>query len=1325
MERLRKGWHPGLAKDLSEAVWNEARLERAREIFLASQDPKTRSALLFAMSRRSGRSGALDFLLWLYPEYGAEIADFYPSLKHESFNSDDSPFGDPATTRAWAENLRAVRERSKDGYKSLADMRFSRFPTLRFGVPALANAVHPLPDNAGLRLPYPLGGASYEGLRPPARLEWIGANLRAPESGGDAKARYSLFDRVIEANFQVLQFLSSLAGKMTRSTAAQALSQTGRMARLFAAMFPPKSAPAAKAKMSLEALKGMILPGLKGLPEGDPLPEKTNSMIFALESCNPGLSLHSLVNWMHQKALAAMGSESSQNLSGCFQLGETDLDFTYLGDAPVLEAVRGNPLLKSLLGRLDGIVTIGDDSFLFSENRLWLHAALGCHSAEIFADASDPDEGGMLRVRYKESSDDGHELRIRVISSFLERLGIPSVIEGNGEFLTATWDKDHGLPSRQALAEAYPLVVEMLHDLVNMDLNLDSLRGNVGRDRAEAAASRLGEIYAAEGGWPFDVDSAFSIWSGLEVYEGGQKERRELSSRLSTELARLGLKPLPEGMLLGQRSLDRHFTRPIEEAAALGLVEFDGISAPSPAEASPLDDLIRSALEDPAGALSVADALAPLETVPIGKAGALRAEAGVQRLGDGSILAVRLLRDPASGRAAFAEAFLWDRGSRKKLNALELKQALAANGMESEAQEPLNEVQQGRLMDLLSARPARTAALAEAKGLPASPGAASGPISFDKALRREGAILAVPYTTPDDLEAISRSAGVLATGGGSLSHAAITTRELGLPSIILHGAHWEKGSLAAPLASAGGIREAAGAVQVSALEAVADARLREGDLVRIDGLTGELLLLERAGDGPLHRAHEALEALRSGKIQRLPDMSPEAEAFAREEASSNPRYAGLLRSEAPEAPPEKAAARTAGRPLWARLEKRIERADPRNSFLVRMLNLLGPDKVLPGEAMDRLMALLKRMMIREGPDSSKAYLRLSKLYSKHLQERVREIVKRRPSLLPLDEIDDGLKAFVGGKSAKLGEMAHALPGDKAFVPGGVALTIYAYERFLEENSLKERISSLASRLDASGEEEVPRLSAEIRKTLLSGKLHADLGLGREILEALPEGERFAVRSSAIQEDLDDAAFAGAAESYLHVPPGEVLDKVVENWASFWLPRGILYRRSHGLKSAELQPATLIQTMSPADASGVIFTRNPVDGSDEIVINAAWGLGEGVVSGQASADVYAARKTDGLETQIPLVARKLWQVVPAGEGSGTRLAAVPKALRGRRALSQDQTRDLARVARSLEKQFGRPMDVEYSIFEGRIVILQARPITSLRIKAIIGGTPKKD
>jgi pyruvate,water dikinase len=113
----------------------------------------------------------------------------------------------------------------------------------------------------------------------------------------------------------------------------------------------------------------------------------------------------------------------------------------------------------------------------------------------------------------------------------------------------------------------------------------------------------------------------------------------------------------------------------------------------------------------------------------------------------------------------------------------------------------------------------------------------------------------------------------------------------------------------------------------------------------------------------------------------------------------------------------------------------------------------------------------------------------------------------------------------------------------------------------------------------------------------------------------------------------------------------------------------------------------------------------VSSADEIVINAVYGLGEGAVSGQAEADSYTTRKSDGEEVELPHVARKRWQVLEAG------LAPVPKPLRGRRVLTPEQTRELSALAVSIENHFGRPMDIEFSIHEGKIFILQARPITT--------------
>jgi hypothetical protein len=1155
-----------------------ARREAARLRFLGAQDRAEKERLARTLlGREFGLYSPMDVLLFLHPEHRAEIEDFYALKDIPSPRAlASSVFADPASARDWAENARRLKALSPEAYAAAKgqgpnkDLASANFQFLSQGRERGF-------CEEGYRLPYALDperASASPGEKPEAVP--VAQRSGSAERARGLRERYAAFDRFIDSNFQVLQTMASGAGNLTRASARLILAMTRRLAWRFSKLGTgPKMKGDPDPEESIDRIGRRLRRGWASLQADEKLPQELADAVLKLDPANPSLALHSLVNWMHQKALGLFGFKDAQydSVSGTIGRPSKSLSYSCLAEDPLGGVLARSPALKGLMAGLRRMPSISGQLF-FDETRLWLHSRLGLHSVEIFMDGSEPDEGGILRIRYKESGYQGSPYRMSMVESFLKGFGFSVEIEGK-DFLKAVWDKDHGLDSERSLAEAFPLIVRFLHDTRDFDLMFGGLKQKDGHDKAQSTARLLGQVYFAEGAWPFKEHAYGDVPKLLDRYLEDAPARGALRARLDLELARLGLPPIPAEVLFGQRAVDRYFTRPVLEARAR-----EGFS---------IDDL-SGGLGDDAARASVLNALDSsfLAFEPAGLAGALRAERAQRWLDDGSVLTVHALREPSSGRLAFARVSL----GKRLLGPDELKELLRANGEDADAEEALTSPQMERLQAQLR-EPLSPEARPSALGLPASPGDRIGPVTFDRSNPARGSILAVPYTSPDDLEAIGRCAGVITTGGGALSHAAITTRELGLPSVILPSARWRSGSLEVKFTRRGPPRTLDNGVQAADLAPLEDPDLREGDVVRIDGLTGEVILLARAGE----------------------PYSAEARA-----APSKPK--------------------------------------------------LSPPK--PREF-----------------DGARAG----------------EILRARPSVLRLDEVDDGLKEFVGGKSAKLGEMLTALKGQEAYVPEGIALTYWAYERFLEEAGIKETVAALARELDGSAE--VERLSAEMRKTLLSARLNPDKGVGKEILEALRPADQslWAVRSSAIQEDQDDAAFAGAAESYLSVKPGEILSKVVENWASFWLPRGILYRRQHGLLSAELKPATLIQRMVPAEKSGVIFTRNPVTSADEIVINAVYGLGEGAVSGAAEADSYTARRSDGEETALAHVARKRSQVLETG------LRPVPKPLRGKRVLTREQTRDLSRIAAAIEDRFGRPMDIEFSIFEGKIVVLQARPITT--------------
>jgi pyruvate,water dikinase len=203
----------------------------------------------------------------------------------------------------------------------------------------------------------------------------------------------------------------------------------------------------------------------------------------------------------------------------------------------------------------------------------------------------------------------------------------------------------------------------------------------------------------------------------------------------------------------------------------------------------------------------------------------------------------------------------------------------------------------------------------------------------------------------------------------------------------------------------------------------------------------------------------------------------------------------------------------------------------------------------------------------------------------------------------------------------------------------------------------------------------------------------------------------AVRSSATAEDLPEASFAGQLETYLNVRGGDaVLDAVQRCWASLWTGRAIGYRQRQGIRPEDVSIAVVVERLIPAQAAGVAFTANPVTGArGEMMINAAWGLGEAVVSGRVTPDTFVVNKQTGAIASQEIASK---EVMTARLESGTREEPVPAGQRRQAALEPAQAAELARLGATIEQLYGQPMDIEWALCDGRIFIVQARPITAL-------------
>jgi pyruvate, water dikinase len=329
-------------------------------------------------------------------------------------------------------------------------------------------------------------------------------------------------------------------------------------------------------------------------------------------------------------------------------------------------------------------------------------------------------------------------------------------------------------------------------------------------------------------------------------------------------------------------------------------------------------------------------------------------------------------------------------------------------------------------------------------------------------------------------------------------------------------------------------------------------------------------------------------------------------------------------------------------------------------------------------------------------------------------------------IVSLDELSMADVPRVGGKNASLGEMIGNLSGAGVKVPGGFATTAQAFWDFLDHNGLRSRINARLAALDVSDVTALAQAGAEIRAWVEAADLPTALNTGlRAAYRALGDRVSVAVRSSATAEDLPDASFAGQQETYLHVQgEDDLLLYVKKVFASLYNDRAIAYRVHHGFVHAEVALSAGVQRMVRSDiaSAGVMFTLDTESGfRDAVFITSAYGLGETVVQGSVNPDEFYVHKPM-LALNHPAVVRreigsKLTRMV--WRNGATVIEDTPEELRRRYSLTDSEVLELARQAVTIEKHYGRPMDIEWAKDgeTGELFIVQARPET---VKARASG-----
>ncbi|MBT4166420.1 phosphoenolpyruvate synthase, partial [archaeon] len=320
-------------------------------------------------------------------------------------------------------------------------------------------------------------------------------------------------------------------------------------------------------------------------------------------------------------------------------------------------------------------------------------------------------------------------------------------------------------------------------------------------------------------------------------------------------------------------------------------------------------------------------------------------------------------------------------------------------------------------------------------------------------------------------------------------------------------------------------------------------------------------------------------------------------------------------------------------------------------------------------------------------------------------------------------------AIVGGKGASLAEMFNA----KFPVPPGYSITTSAFDFFMGGSGLNEKIGEILSSVGMEDTEDLQKASKEIRALIESQEIPKELekeileayhilgdekietkGISQDALNILKNSQEPAfvsVRSSATTEDLATASFAGQQDSFLNVKGDRNLIVYVKKCiSSLYTARAIYYRNKQGFKEGEAKLSVVVQKMVDSEKSGVIFSKDPTNRTENIIVEAVYGLGEGIVSGKISPDHYLV--TEDLEIKNIKTSEKKIAIVRNSSGKNEIVRLSPERSKSQ-VLTNGEILEAADFAMKLEKHYNKPQDIEFAIENKKLYIIQSRPVTTLK------------
>ncbi len=332
------------------------------------------------------------------------------------------------------------------------------------------------------------------------------------------------------------------------------------------------------------------------------------------------------------------------------------------------------------------------------------------------------------------------------------------------------------------------------------------------------------------------------------------------------------------------------------------------------------------------------------------------------------------------------------------------------------------------------------------------------------------------------------------------------------------------------------------------------------------------------------------------------------------------------------------------------------------------------------------------------------------------------------------ELNKDSVKIAGGKGANLAEIYNL----KIPVPPGFVVTAQAYDYFIEKAGIKEKIIEILGKINYEDTKQLNESTLQIRELIEKAEFpkemqeeiiesyeHLDVreedfrqsGTVMDILKTSKEPLFVAVRSSATAEDLADASFAGQQDSFVNVKGNEqLIEHIKKCFASLFTARATYYRQKKKFKHEDVSLAVIVQKMVDSDKSGVIFSKDPAHKNDNVIIEAVWGLGEGIVSGKITPDKYII--SPELEIEDTKIANK--KIAITRDAGGKKVTVKLREEKSKQQVLKDyEIKKLAEIGLKLEKHYQKPQDIEFAIEGDEIKIVQTRPVTTIATRAEAG------